>query len=121
MEVNRVYDAYVPSPSQASVEYTPAPPPPEVKTSVVANERDVYIERDESPNLLKHAVSEINKHIANYKRHLEIRHHEPTNRRIVTVYDSDTNEAIREIPSEKALEAHATMLELVGLFVDKRR
>jgi uncharacterized FlaG/YvyC family protein len=58
--------------------------------------------------------------MATHRRHLSIRHHEPSNRRIVTVYDSDTNEAIREIPPESVLAAHANMLEMAGIFLDTR-
>jgi flagellar protein FlaG len=86
---------------------------------------DVRAERGEdrsaeNTNMLRRAVNEINSSIAMYRRHLGIRYHEATNRNIVTVYDSDTNEVIREIPPESVLEAHANMLEMVGLFVDTR-
>jgi len=77
--------------------------------------------RDTKPSdKLRRAVDEINSTLAMHRRHLAIRHHQPTNRNIVTVYDSETNEKIREIPPESVLEAHAHMLEMVGLFMDKK-
>lgn len=94
-----------------------APAPVEAHTEQRAERAERASESRES---LQRAVSEINSSIAIYRRHLGVRHHAPTNRRIVTVYDSDTNEAIREIPPEKVLEAHANMLEMVGLFMDTR-
>jgi flagellar protein FlaG len=77
-------------------------------------------EREGRADTLQRAVSEINSTLTSYRRHLGIRFHEATNRRIVTVYDTDTNEAVREIPPESVLDAHAHMLELAGLFVDSR-
>ena len=69
---------------------------------------------------LRRAVAAVNTSIASHMRHLSINFHEPTGRHIVTVYDSETNQAIREIPPEKVLDAHASILELAGLFVDRR-
>ena len=69
---------------------------------------------------LRRAVAAVNTSIASHMRHLSINFHEPTGRHVVTVYDSETNQAIREIPPEKVLDAHASILELAGLFVDRR-
>ncbi|MCL1843647.1 MAG: flagellar protein FlaG [Defluviitaleaceae bacterium] len=135
MDVNRVNgNGYAPSPPPpmpGSGEFAPAPPPEQIAPEVympaqaglapapVESPRAERAER-ESTDTLRGAVNEINSSIAIHRRHLGIRHHEATNRRIVTVYDSDTNEAIREIPPERVLEAHASMLEMVGLFMDTR-
>ena len=69
---------------------------------------------------LRRAVAAVNTSIASHMRHLSINFHEATGRHMVTVYDSETNQAIREIPPEKVLDAHASILELAGLFVDRR-
>lgn len=118
-----------PMPMPGSVEFAPAPPPQEVMEAppvapppapAISEVRAERSERTETRDALQRAVSEINSSIAIYRRHLGVRHHEATNRRIVTVYDSDTNDVIREIPPERVLEAHANMLEMVGLFMDAR-
>ena len=72
-------------------------------------------------NALQNAVESVNTTISNYQRHLSVRRHEATGRMIVKVYDSETQEMIREIPPESVLNAHAHILELAGLFVDARR
>jgi flagellar protein FlaG len=79
-------------------------------------------ERSESMGMdaLSRAVSAINTSISSHSRHLSVSFHEATGRRMVTVYDSETNEAIREIPPQRVLDAHASILELAGLFVDRR-
>lgn len=56
--------------------------------------------------------------IFNREFHYEI--HEKTNRYIVTVKDSETGDTIKEIPSEKALDLFAKMLEMSGLLVDEK-
>ena len=33
---------------------------------------------------------------------------------------AETNEAVREIPPQRVLDAHASLLELAGLFMDTR-
>jgi flagellar protein FlaG len=129
MDVNRVngngYQAppppmpgsgeFAPAPEVVAVG-APAPPPPPIEFAA----QEPRGGRNEERDTLRRAVDEINSSIAIYRRHLGIRHHEPSNRRIITVYDSDTNEAIRQIPPESVLEAHANMLEMVGLFMDTR-
>ncbi|MCL2456956.1 MAG: flagellar protein FlaG [Defluviitaleaceae bacterium] len=115
MEVTRLdYDGYVPPPMPVSTGG-------EVVVAETQSAPSVGSQKNyEGVDLLQRAVREINTSIEPYSRHLEIRHHEATNRRIVTVYDSDTNEKVREIPPESVLEAHANMLEMVGLFVNTR-
>jgi len=116
MDVNQVsYQA--PAPTPGSREVAPAPPMPGTGASRVPE----TAERAEvSDALLRRAVSEINSSIGIHRRHLDIRHHEASNRVVVTVYDSDTNEVVREIPPERVLEAHVNMLEMVGIFVNTR-
>lgn len=134
MDVTRINGGgYAPAPPPPPVpgsgEFAPAPPvevqaappvQPVAEVRVESSERGERYERSEGRDALRRAVDEINSSIAIYRRHLGIRHHEPTNRRIVTVYDSDTNEVIRQIPPESVLEAHASMLEMAGIFVNTR-
>ncbi|MCL1863211.1 MAG: flagellar protein FlaG [Defluviitaleaceae bacterium] len=131
MEVNRINgngygQAPAPPPAVGGGEFSPAPA---VEFTPVPIGGSSYVPADTSggerssggePDSLRRAVSEINSSIAIYRRHLGVSHHEATNRRIITVYDSDTNEIVRQIPPESVLEAHANMLEMVGIFMDTR-
>lgn len=45
---------------------------------------------------------------------------EPTNRITVKIKDKETDEVIREIPSEKALEMLAKAWEIAGILVDEK-
>lgn len=51
---------------------------------------------------------------------LHFKYHEKLNEYYVQVVDQNTNETIREIPSEKVLDMYASMLEYVGILVDKK-
>jgi flagellar protein FlaG len=46
--------------------------------------------------------------------------HAATGRIMVAVYDTNTTEVIREIPPERVLDAHASLLEMAGLILDRR-
>ena len=65
-------------------------------------------------------VSEINK-VINQNTIAEFGYNEPTNRITIKIKDKETNEVIREIPSEKALEMLAKAWELAGIMVDEKR
>ena len=118
MDVNRLENAGVQAPAPPPVRATnggtyaaAAPAAPEPRQT-----------EPQAPGIesLRRAVATLNTSIASHMRHLSINFHEPTGRHVVTVYDSETNQAIREIPPEKVLDAHASILELAGLFVDRR-
>ncbi|MCL2387119.1 MAG: flagellar protein FlaG [Defluviitaleaceae bacterium] len=116
MDVYRTGYAPAPVPAPGSGEFAPAAaqaPAPQVSEARPAETRS-------EGDSLRRAVDGINSSLATHGRHLSIRHHEPTNRRIVTVYDSNTNEIVREIPPERVLAAHANMLEMAGLLMDTR-
>ena len=46
--------------------------------------------------------------------------HDKLNDYYVTVVDDATDEVIKEIPSKKLLDTYASMMEFVGLLVDKK-
>jgi flagellar protein FlaG len=65
-------------------------------------------------------VSEINK-VINQNTIAEFGYNEPTNRITIKIKDKETDEVIKEIPSEKALEMLAKAWELAGIMVDEKR
>lgn len=54
------------------------------------------------------------------KRHFEYSIHDKTNTFVVRVYDSESDELIREIPPERILDLVARLWEVAGLIVDER-
>lgn len=74
-----------------------------------------------SPDKVKKAIDEINHKIRPTHTSCQFSYHEKTNRITIKVIDDDTEEVIREIPPEKALDMLAKTLELEGILVDERR
>ena len=122
MDVNRVSKAQSPPPVIGNGVDVSAPVPVQSVSSAPVQETaaPVPAESGGTPDSLKRAVSEINSSLAVHGRHLSIQMHEATGRRVVTVYDSDTNEIVREIPPERVLDVHANVMEMAGLFMDTR-
>lgn len=52
---------------------------------------------------------------------IEISYNDEVNRYSIKVLDSESQEVVKEIPSEKSLEMFAKMLEIEGLLVDEKR
>ena len=65
-------------------------------------------------------IKEINK-LINRNTVAEFGYNEPTHRVTITIKDKETDEVIKEIPSDKALKMIAKAWELAGLHVDERR
>jgi uncharacterized FlaG/YvyC family protein len=113
--------------------YQQAPPPPTTNDRGVDGAAPVPVQsttaevrqtgygnggREYVSEVLEQAIDSANAALTGSGRHLDIRFHEPTNRTVVTVYDTETNDVIREIPPERVLDAHANMLELAGILMD---
>ena len=77
--------------------------------------------QDVSPEKVKNAINEINQKIRPTYTRCEFKFHEQTNRIMITVKDSETDEVIKEIPPEKTLDMIAKTLELAGILVDEKR
>ena len=54
-------------------------------------------------------------------RHLQYNYHKESGEYFVKVIDDETDEVVREIPSEKLLDIFACLKEIVGLLFDERR
>lgn len=74
-----------------------------------------------SEKVVIEAIQKANKAISGGDRRFEFSIHEQTNEIVVKVFNSETNELIREIPNEKILDMVAKICEMAGLFVDERR
>lgn len=104
---------------------TPVVTAPEGKSGSQTNDKDEIFGQNVSPERAKAAVEDLNKQVKQPSiiKHtqLSFKYHEETNRISITVTDSDTDEVIREIPPEKALDMLAKAWEIAGLLVDEKR
>ena len=65
-------------------------------------------------------VESMNEFVSASSTHVKFEFHEKLNDYYVTVIDSATNDVIKEIPSKKAMDIYASMLEYMGILVDKK-
>lgn len=69
---------------------------------------------------LEKGIDSINKFLENNFTSLNFQVHEELDRLFVEVVDSETKEVVREIPPKQFLDMISSMLEYVGLIVDKK-
>ncbi len=74
-----------------------------------------YTEED-----LEKAIEKGNQSFKPHNRRLEFEPHDRTDRMMVKVVDTNTDEVIREIPPEKIIDMVADMLEMAGILIDER-
>lgn len=74
-----------------------------------------------SEKSIKEVIENTNKKLVATDRKFEFSINEETNDIIVKVINKETDEIIREIPSEKILDMVAKMMDLAGLFIDEKR
>ena len=65
-------------------------------------------------------VESMNQFIDASTTRVKFEFHEKLEDYYVTVVDSQTNDVIKEIPSKKLLDMYASMLEFMGILVDKK-
>jgi len=78
-------------------------------------------ENPASEKQIKEAISKANNKMKVSRTRCEFSYHEETNRVSIKVLDKDTQEVIREIPTEEALEMIEKMWEIAGLLIDEKR
>lgn len=78
-------------------------------------------EMEWSKEELMAAVEQANQALKHNNRRFDVSVHEGTDIIMVRVFNSETDELIREIPPEKILNLIANLWEMAGIVVDERR
>lgn len=73
---------------------------------------DVYTEK------LDKVLEDLNRIMFNFNRKFDYKVHEQTNKIIVKILDTDTNEVIKELPPENRLDAIAKLWDMAGINLD---
>ena len=81
---------------------------------------EVLDQLTEKEQNIREKAKEVNKKI-NRNTVAEFGYNDPTNRITIKIKDKDTQEVIKEIPSEKALEMLEKAWEIAGILVDEKR
>ena len=68
---------------------------------------------------LARSIEKANEKVMNRNTELRFSVHEKTKQVMIKVMNKDTQEVIREIPSEKILDMVANFMEIAGLYVDE--
>lgn len=87
-----------------------------VKVAEPSLEKDAQANK----NYIKSVIDDVNNKIKDTRTRCEYTYHEDIKRVSIKIYDMDTNEVIREIPSEEILEVLQRLWEVAGLLVDKK-
>lgn len=85
------------------------------------SERDKKKENSYSAQQLQDAIKKANGQFKTRNTRCEFAYHEKINRVSIKILDRDTEEVIREIPPEEAIEMVEKMWELAGFLVDEKR
>ncbi|WP_068783804.1 flagellar protein FlaG [Paenibacillus phocaensis] len=90
----------------------------------LANEASLDVNAEKSKPTQEKTVPElvesVNKKLEQLGTHIQVKVHEKTNTIMVLVMRDETNEIIREIPSEKMLDLIYNISQKVGIFVDEK-
>jgi flagellar protein FlaG len=85
------------------------------------NEAD-HIAQSQSVNMdVEGVIKNLNNITKNFNEKVQFSFHEKTNRIIIKVINSDTNEVVREIPAKYSMKLLEHFQEYLGLFVDESR
>lgn len=105
----------------------PAPLPLAANSSAVTTKAEAVAENTQTQKTqpdagqLKEAVSKLNDYVQNIRRNLSFSVEESTGLTVVKVYDAETDELIRQIPSEDTLRlAEAIHEQGTNLFIRER-
>jgi flagellar protein FlaG len=88
----------------------------EVKNTVATIDTNRHLSEKETIKLIEDA----NKKLIGSNTAVEYSIHDKTHEIMIKIIDRDTDEIIREIPSEKILDLVATFCEMAGILVDEK-
>lgn len=75
---------------------------------------------DLSPDKVKKMTESLNDFLETTSTKLRYQFHEKLEKYYVTLVDSETEQVVREIPNKKLMDMYASMLEFIGVLIDKK-
>ncbi len=116
-------DQSVQKPKAADMNITEVPVTvPKVAAGSQADKGQSGAQNQKSSNeQVKDAVNKVNNKMKAHRTRCEFAYHEEINRVSIKVLDRETEEVIKEIPPEEALEMLEKVWEIAGLLVDEKR
>lgn len=78
------------------------------------------LSKEQRKHTIPQLVDQVNKKLEEAGTYIQVKVHEKTNTIMVVVLKDETNEVVREIPSEKMIDVMYNLSNKVGLFVDEK-
>jgi flagellar protein FlaG len=76
--------------------------------------------KEPSKEAIDAVLKDLNDMLKPHQTSVKYKHYEKLNENYVQVVDDKTNQVIKEIPSKKMLDFYSSMLEFIGVLVDKK-
>jgi len=93
----------------------------DASVKIVDRKSSVPSAREEIPReQVEKAAEKLNRMMGIIDKKLQFTVHEKSNRIMVKVIDTKTDEVLEEIPSKKILDMLSSFTDIIGLMVDKR-
>jgi flagellar protein FlaG len=89
------------------------------KSEIVENKKEIK-DKDLSSSTVKETVDEMNAFLQSMQRNLSFSVDEESGEKLISVKDSETEEVIRQIPSEELLVLRKKMDDVVGILFDTK-
>lgn len=80
----------------------------------------VPLSKEQQKHTIPQLVDKVNKKLEETGTYIQVKVHDKTNTIMVVVLKDETNEVVREIPSEKMLDVMYNLSQKVGIFVDEK-
>jgi len=78
------------------------------------------LNEDLSAGKVKKMTESLNEFLETTSTKLRYEFHEKLEKYYVTLVDSETDQVVREIPNKKLMDMYATMLDFIGVLIDKK-
>ncbi|WP_277586017.1 flagellar protein FlaG [Psychrobacillus antarcticus] len=73
-----------------------------------------------TPDKVKKMTESLNEFLETTSTKLRYEFHEKLEKYYVTLVDSETEQVVREIPNKKLMDMYASMLDFIGVLIDKK-
>lgn len=78
------------------------------------------LHEDLSASKAKKMTESLNEFLETTSTKLRYEFHEKLEKYYVTLVDSETDQVVREVPNKKLMDMYASMLEFIGVLIDKK-
>jgi len=85
----------------------------------IQKDEEVWKE-DLSADKAKKMTASLNDFLETTSTKLRYEFHEKLEKYYVTLVDSETDQVVREVPNKKLMDMYASMLEFIGVLIDKK-